>query len=115
MLGRYPMSGSTVYTATKGHNYAFSLGLTHEVKKNVDVLTFCPARVQTNMHPGLKESFSCPKSDDSVEGALRDLGSRYISYGSIGHDLMGWSVGLLPESLRLYVTDLLAKRQFIDR
>ncbi|CAG9313853.1 unnamed protein product [Blepharisma stoltei] len=110
ILGKYPLCGATVYNATKCYNYGFSMAMAHEYKDIADVLTVCPGRVKTNMNVNEKIGFFCPLPDKVAEGALRDLGTRKLSYGAPGHDLTGWSLEFLPESFRIGLSRFLIKK-----
>ncbi|CAG9313488.1 unnamed protein product [Blepharisma stoltei] len=107
---KYPLCGATVYSATKCYNYGFSMAMAHEYKDIADVLTLCPGRVKTNMNINEKIGFFCPLPDKVAEGALRDLGTRKLSYGAPGHELIGWGLGFLPENLRIDLSGFLIKK-----
>jgi len=103
IVGRYAFGGASVYSATKAFNYNFSQSLAQELKGKIDVMTLCPGKTLTQMHPGAKKTWSCVSADDCVNSALKDLGRRTLSYGASSHEILGWLMGIVPESLRLSV------------
>ncbi len=69
----YALPGLSTYSATKAFNDSFARSLAYEVYEKVDVLSFKPAQVKTNMNRS-ELKFSVLTPEEAANGALDKLG-----------------------------------------
>ena len=72
-----PLSGMTIYSATKAFDTYISEGLHHEVKDKMDVMSYQPGFVDTNMciyGNEWRDPFSWLSPDQAAKYCFRDLG-----------------------------------------
>ena len=95
-----PMPYLTLYSSTKAFDHYLSIGLSEEYKDSIDILSFQPATVTTR---GTKfdSSWRSETVEDSVTGALKDLGVRRTTHGTLKHQFFATLIKTVPEFLRL--------------
>lgn len=91
----------SLYSGTKAFNHYISQGLSEEYRDSVDIMSFQPATIITNATPNEKPSWRSCTVEQSVKGALTDLGRRNLSHGHWNHELMAWAVRWAPEKVRM--------------
>lgn len=96
-----PMPIVSLYSGTKAFNHYLTEGLSEEYGDCIDILSFQPATVITNSTLNEKPSWRSCTVQQSVRGALLDLGRRRTTHGHWNHELLAWAIGWVPERIRL--------------
>ncbi|OMJ94071.1 hypothetical protein SteCoe_2843 [Stentor coeruleus] len=91
----------SLYSGTKAFNHYVSQGLSEEYRDSIDVMSYQPATIITNATPNEKPSWRSCTVEESVRGALIDLGRRNLTHGHWNHELMAWAVRWVPEKIRI--------------
>ena len=84
-----------MYSSSKAFTTFIGEGLAYEFKKKVDVISFRPASVDTNMNPNPKKGEAVVKKlrwdyitpERAAFCCFRDLGKQDMTYGDIVHEL----------------------------
>lgn len=100
ILGLKPAPAISLYSATKGFSHYLSVGLSEKYEGRVDIMSYVPANVETNM--AISESspiMITPKK--AVNECLKDLGVKTVSYGHWLHTFVVYFMELLPQNFRL--------------
>jgi 17beta-estradiol 17-dehydrogenase / very-long-chain 3-oxoacyl-CoA reductase len=110
-----PIPIATMYSSSKVFNHYMAIGLSEEYKDKIDVLSYQPSTVMTKATPDSADNPNACSVEESVEGALQDLGSRRVTHGYYKHELMAWLINWMPENIRLplsfkVISNLMAKR-----
>lgn len=100
LLAVKPMPYLTLYSSTKAFDHYLSIGLSEEYKDSIDILSFQPSTVTTR-GTNFDSSWRSETVQNSVTGALKDLGVRKTTHGTIKHQLFASLLQILPESIRL--------------
>lgn len=95
-----PMPHLVLYSSTKAMNHYLSVGLSEEYRDSIDVLSFQPSTISTRA-ANFDSSWRSVTVEDAVTGALKDLGVRRTTHGTMKHQLFASLVQILPESVRL--------------
>lgn len=88
------MPGLTLYSSSKVFTSFMGEALSYEFKDTVDVISFRPASVDTNMNPNLSKGIKVKKlnpdyitPDRAAFCCFRDLGNEDMTYGDAIHEL----------------------------
>lgn len=95
-----PMPHVVLYSSTKAFNHYLSVGLSEEYRDSIDILSFQPSTISTK-GANFDSSWRSVTVEESVTGALKDLGVRKTTHGTIKHQLFASFIQFLPEQIRL--------------
>jgi short-subunit dehydrogenase len=102
-----------VYGATKQFNQQFSASLSGFYPA-IDVYTYLPGFMKTNMTPRVRENTMSLDTDSCVRAALCQFGSyRYQFFGHLRHEIEGSLFALIPERIVALFLRIM-KRHFFD-
>lgn len=87
-LARAPMPGFLVHSGAKSFATYLGVGLNTELKDRIDVIAYEAGQVRTkiNLNDNKNDPFTV-NPDVVTKPAIRDLGSRSLTYGCFVHDL----------------------------
>lgn len=89
-----------LYSSTKAFTHYFTVGLSENYKNKVDIMSFMPANVETNM--AISETSPLLITPQlAVQECLKDLGYKIVSHGYWKHTLVAYITDLLPQRIRL--------------
>lgn len=91
-----PISGSSVYSATKKFDDFFTEILANS-SKNVVFMSLRPGYVLTQMTRHIKQLSLVISANECANAALRDLGSDLTFVGHIKHKFKAWTFSMLSE------------------
>lgn len=109
LAGAFPMPYMSAYSATKAASYYLSEALHMEFSNKIDVLSYLPGTVLTKAVTHEKYNYQNSTVEESVSGALKDLGTRHITHGSAKHELLVWSTAWTPAFIRRFAFKYLMK------
>jgi 17beta-estradiol 17-dehydrogenase / very-long-chain 3-oxoacyl-CoA reductase len=95
-----PVPYCSLYSSTKVFNHYMSLGSSEEFRNHVDFLSFMPSTV-TTPGTGYDKSWRAESPEDVVVAALKDLGRKRVSYGTLKHTCICLLSKLIPDSVLL--------------
>jgi len=87
-----PTPFCSIYGATKSFDDYFSRVLDYELSEKIDILSFSPLFVSTNM-TGFRKDFGAISSKEAVEGVMGEIGYKNQTYGHWKHQIMGFLLG----------------------
>lgn len=93
-----PPAGFTAYCATKIFDSFIAEGLNYELKDSVDVLSYKPAGVNTNMLIDEAKDCTMITPETAANTCFRDLGYCQVTYGSLKHALLTSTFNFFPRS-----------------
>jgi len=93
----YP--GLTMYCSTKVFTTYIAECLNFEWKGKVDVMSYRPASVDTNMNPNKKNEPGFILPERAAETCFRDLGYQPVTYGHSSHHWVANLIKLFPHSM----------------
>ena len=104
-----PLVGHLIYSSTKKFVSYLAEGLNYEVRDKVDVMTFCPAFVETKfLKAGTADIKKDPLSrimnhaitpDRAAEVCFRDIGIESKTHGAFAHEYAVQLMKILPKSI----------------
>ena len=92
----YPVPGHLMYSASKTFSTYLAEGLNFEWKDKVDVLSYRPSNVYSQMNTGNSNWHDFISSERSASTCLRDLGIESYTYGDYKHEMMSYYLRCLP-------------------
>ena len=92
----YPVPGHLMYSASKTFSSYLAEGLNFEWAGKVDVLSYRPSNVYSQMNTGNPNWHDFISADRSAESCLRDLGCEVMTYGDAKHERMSYYLRSLP-------------------
>ena len=113
-FGVSPMPYCSLYSATKVFGSFMAIGTSEEYRESVDFLSYQPSTVST---PGTKfdQSWRAETVDDAVLAALKDLGRKRYTYGTIKHTFIALVLKVVPDSVLLHVLYRKLEKVYKDR
>ena len=98
ILGGKATPYAAMYTATKAFDDFLSRCLSIEYRNKIDLLSFRPGSVTSQLTFGRKKDlFVTISPEECAEGCLKDLGKRTFSAGHFKHELHRIIIEIVPE------------------
>ena len=100
------MPGCALYSATKVFESYLAEALNCELKQKVDVISFKPSQVVTNMSIAMKKApdAQCISAQRAAEVCFRDLGSSPATNGALRHELYKYiTIEFMPRGLMYWI------------
>lgn len=112
--GVSPMPFCSLYSSTKVFSSYIAIGTSEEYRNTVDFLSFMPSTVST---PSSKfdQSWRAETVDDAVLAALKDLGRKRYTYGTVKHTFICLLLKVIPDSILLNALYTKLEKLYKDR
>ena len=82
-----PMPGVALYSSSKIYTSYLAEALAYELKDTVDVISYRPGEVDTNMNPNNSGRQGFISAERAVTVCFRDLGVDHMTYGDESHEI----------------------------
>jgi len=93
-----PLPAMALYSATKVYEKYLAEALNFELKEKVDVISYEPGMVCSNMTKEIEENFRTITAKRAAEVCFRDLGISPSTHGAFRHDREIFMLNVFPKS-----------------
>lgn len=97
LLGGRPIPYGVMYSSTKAFDDFFSRCLNTEYRGKIDVMSFRPGSVTSQLTFRRNPGLITLSAEDCVEGCLKSLGKRSFTAGHFKHEWQRIFIDLIPE------------------